>query len=246
MFKNKSKINLAQKIKTYFKNYWWKLIIIAGVLLVDMLTKFLIVNEVTLIDGVLVIVPTKNFGAGFSMLNGQTWLLIAITFVFLIGIVIFDILFKYKSNLFGVATGLIVSGAIGNLIDRLAFGYVRDFIYLEFIDFPVFNVADIALTFGVILLAVYIVFFLEKSKKKSIVKTENQTKNKFDIHQSDIQIKKDEKTEQQKILIEEQNLQDDFSTNKQTTNNAYDNISNTNKVDIAEKDIENKKNDIDN
>ena len=82
----------------YFKNYWWKLIIIAGILLADMLTKFFIVSEVTLIDGVLAIVPTKNFGAGFSILTGQTWLLIAITFVFLVGFVIFDILFKYKSK----------------------------------------------------------------------------------------------------------------------------------------------------
>lgn len=156
---------LKDTIKTYFKNYWWKWIIIAVVLLVDMLTKFLIVTEATLIDGVLAITPTKNFGAGFSVLTGKTWLLILITIVFLLVIFAFDLFFKRKSKLLGVATGLIIAGGIGNLIDRLAFGYVRDFIYLEFINFPVFNVADIALTFGVILFAIYILFYMDKNKK---------------------------------------------------------------------------------
>ena len=156
---------LKNKFIDYFRYYWWKLVIIAVVLLADMLTKFLIVNEVSLIDGVLSISPTKNFGAGFSILTGHKWLLIAITFVFLFAIIIFDILFKRKSVLFGISTALIIAGGIGNLIDRLAFGYVRDFIYLEFINFPVFNVADMALTFGVVLLAVYVLFFFDKKPK---------------------------------------------------------------------------------
>ena len=173
----------TQTLKTYFKNYWWKLIIIAVILLVDMLTKFLIVSEVNIIDGVLVIMPTKNYGAGFSILSGQTWLLISITVVFLTGLIIFDIMFKRKSTLFGVATGLIIAGGIGNLIDRIFFGYVRDFIYLEFIDFPVFNVADMALTFGVILLAVYILFFNKdkKNAQKHIENNEVKDNSKNDI-----------------------------------------------------------------
>lgn len=178
-----------QTLKNYFKNYWWKLVIIAVVLLADMLTKFFIVNEASLIDGVLAITPTKNYGAGFSILTGQTWLLISFTLVFLIGIVIFDVLFKHKSTLFGIATGLIVAGSLGNLIDRLAFGYVRDFVYLQFINFPVFNVADMALTFGVILLAIYILFFFDKkqSDKKAknlseiIIETKDNGKEKTDI-----------------------------------------------------------------
>lgn len=186
MLKKDLKINFTKKLKTYFKNYWWKLIIIAGILLVDMLTKFLIVAEINIIDGVLAIVPTKNYGAGFSVLTGQTWLLIAITFVFLIGFIVFDVLFKYKSKLFGIATGLIVSGAIGNLIDRLAYGYVRDFIYLEFIDFPVFNIADIALTVGVILFAVYILFYLEKSKKQAKLVEQNYVENVENINNENV------------------------------------------------------------
>ena len=198
--------------------------VIFAVLLTDMLTKFLIVTEVSIIDGVLAITPTQNFGAGFSVLSGQTWLLITITFVFLIGIVIFDILFKYKSTLFGIGTGLIVSGAIGNLIDRLAFGYVRDFIYLEFIDFPVFNVADMALTFGVILLAIYIVFFLEKSKKQHKTYQKNTQQNNL---QSYVKIAKE-----QLVDDNEKDLQDNISTNEQTNTQIKNHDDNIDKLDM--------------
>jgi signal peptidase II len=160
---------LRSTLKNYFKNYWWKIIIIAVLLSIDMLTKFLLVNETAtrtnIIDGVLVILPTENYGAGFSLLTGKVMFLIIITIVFLLCIICFDIMFKKKSVMFGISTALIVSGAIGNLIDRIFFGYVRDFIYLEFINFPVFNVADMCLTFGVILLAIYILFVMPKNEK---------------------------------------------------------------------------------
>ena len=70
--------------------------------------------------------------------------------------------------MFGIATALIFGGAVGNLVDRINFQKVRDFIYLEFIRFPVFNVADICLTVGVILLGVYVVFFAGKGKNGAI------------------------------------------------------------------------------
>lgn len=175
-------------LKTYFKNYWWKLLIIAFVLFVDLLTKSLIVRidadgnvvslSTTIIKGVLVILPTLNDGAGFSVLAGKTLFLIITTIVFLIGLIVFDILFKRKSKLFGVATALIFGGAVGNLIDRIIFSKVRDFIYFELINFPVFNVADVALTLGVIFLAIYVIFFSGKNNVSSQkVKNQNDMKN---------------------------------------------------------------------
>ena len=175
-------------LKTYFKNYWWKLLIIAFVLFVDLLTKSLIVRidadgnvvslSTTIIKGVLVILPTLNDGAGFSVLAGKTLFLIITTIVFLIGLIVFDILFKRKSKLFGVATALIFGGAVGNLIDRITFSKVRDFIYLEFINFPVFNVADIALTLGVIFLAIYVIFLSGKNNVLSQkVNNQNEMRN---------------------------------------------------------------------
>ena len=163
-------------LKRYLKNYWWKLIIIVAVLAIDLLTKFLIVpsnrdlwQETTLIEGVLQIVPTWNDGAGFSTFSGKRALLIAISTLFLIAIVCYDIFFKKKSKLFGTATALIVGVALGNLFDRIfnVGGYVRDFIYLQFINFPVFNVADMCLTVGVILLLIYFIKDYVQSQKQS-------------------------------------------------------------------------------
>ena len=68
-----------------------------------------------------------------------------------------------------------MGGIIGNLVDRIKFGYVRDFIYLKFIDFAVFNVADMCICVGTVLIAVYILFLHNKVKGKT---QENMTKKR--------------------------------------------------------------------
>lgn len=170
-------------IKQFLKHTWWKFLIVLLIVGLDMLTKFLLVHNnpaddktYTLIEGVLVILPTRNEGAGFSILSGKVWLLITITSVFLVGFSVFDILYKQKSTLYSVASALIYAGSIGNLIDRIAFGFVRDFIYFEFINFPVFNVADIALTFGAIFMAMYVLFYMkDKPEQTSLDKPEHNS-----------------------------------------------------------------------
>lgn len=69
---------------------------------------------------------------------------------------------------------LVFGGAVGNLIDRLFLGYVRDFIALDFINFPVFNIADMCLCAGVIVLLVFFLFLYPKYNKKYL-----KTKQKF-------------------------------------------------------------------
>ena len=167
------------KIKEHFKQNWWKYLIIIGVLAVDMLTKFLLVplddnncvNDVglsyrkSLIGNLLWLFPSVNSGAGFSILSGKTILLIVLSFIFVVSLTTFDFIKPQKSRLYKVAVALIFGGAVGNLIDRLAFGgHVRDFIYFKFINFPVFNVADMALTFGIICLLVWLIFIQGKNK----------------------------------------------------------------------------------
>ena len=60
---------------------------------------------------------------------------------------------------------LIASGAVGNMIDRVQYNYVVDFFYFELIDFPIFNIADMALTVGVILLFIQYIFFDREEKE---------------------------------------------------------------------------------
>ena len=96
-----------------------------------------------------------NTGAAFSFGAGRTWFFILVTFVFF-GVVAYALHKKWftGASLWGLA--LVVGGAVGNLIDRMARGFVVDMIEVEFIRFPVFNVADCCICVGaaVIVLAV--------------------------------------------------------------------------------------------
>ena len=193
--------------------------IIAFVLAVDLVTKALIVTEnslgteTSLIGNIVVILPTKNSGAGFSMLSGKRWFLIITTFIFLIAIAVFDLLYQKKSALFCTATGLVIGGAIGNLVDRPLFGYVRDFIYLKFINFAVFNVADMALTVGIILLLVYIIFYSSKTEQN----VETQSQNKDNIQNISANNNIDTKSQQNK------KIDDKTAKNALEDSNAKDN-----------------------
>lgn len=104
-----------------------------------------------------------NTGAAFSLFTGKTIALIVFTFV-LLGVMMFvDWKIKTKNTWFYAGMILFYAGGIGNLVDRLFLGYVRDFIYFTF--FPtVFNLADVFLVVGVILIMIYILFYYNKEK----------------------------------------------------------------------------------
>lgn len=93
----------------------------------------------------------SNYGAAWGIFSGKQIFLILLTSVIIIGMLIY--MSKLPQNQFGhrakIAFILIISGAIGNLIDRIFLGYVRDFIYFAFIDFPIFNIADVLVVVGV-------------------------------------------------------------------------------------------------
>ena len=174
--KESFKTIFTNTIKKYIKNYWWKLLIIAFLFAIDLITKGLIVKfdsngnvvptQAEIIKDVLYIWPTANEGAAWSILYGKTVFLIILTVVFLAMIIIYDVCFKKKSVFFGISTSMIVAGALGNLFDRIAFGKVRDFIYYSPIDFPIFNVADICLTVGITLFAIYMIVSMAFEKHK--------------------------------------------------------------------------------
>lgn len=149
--------------------------ILAVILLVgiDQLTKYWAdlflkgQNDIYLWPGVFHLSYVENRGAAFGMLQGRQMLFVIVTCI-IIGV----ILWYWKSipkNKWGqwmkVAFILIISGAIGNLIDRVALDYVRDMLYFVLIDFPVFNVADICVVIGVMLLFPLLLILEDEEKK---------------------------------------------------------------------------------
>ena len=161
-----------QKLLSYLKKYWLVYLIIVITLAIDLISKFIFndVNKV-LIKNVLSFTSTKNTGGAFSMLNNHTALLVVFSIIFLLFLVVVDKFYKSSSKLYLISYSLIISGAIGNLIDRVLFGYVRDFIRLDFMDFTnintVFNFADICITIGVTLMLVYFICSLVWEKKQN-------------------------------------------------------------------------------
>ena len=124
-------------------------------------------KEIGLISGIISIFSTYNTGGAWSVFSNHTVILTIVSAIFLSIIMLFYFLYKDKKPLFTVSCALIVSGALGNLIDRIFLGYVRDFIKLDFINFPIFNFADMCICVGVILLCVYFLFIDSKHGAKN-------------------------------------------------------------------------------
>ena len=143
--------------------------IIAVVLIADLISKHFTTNYTdakTIIPHLINFKSSKNTGAAWGIFSGSTTGLIIVTFVAVALIIVYAIWSKKQSYLFSTSISLIVSGAVGNLIDRLFFGYVRDFIQFDFWkSFPIFNLADAALTIGVICLLIYYLIQIIKENK---------------------------------------------------------------------------------
>ena len=150
--------------------YLIALVLTAGVVVaLDLVSKVLTDGNVTeVIPGFVSFVSSHNTGAGWSLFEGAMWLFIPMAIIFSVGILVFEVFFnnKFKNPIYWLGMGLMLGGIIGNLVDRIAFGYVRDFLRFEFMNFPTFNVADMALTFGVIFIAIYMLFLYEPKRKK--------------------------------------------------------------------------------
>ena len=127
------------------------LIISIIVLILDQLSKYIIeINlykkSIDIIENVFSITYVENYGAAWGILSNNNWIILILT-PLLIGLIVWY-LYKISKNKFEyIAGGLIIGGAIGNYIDRIVRGYVVDFI--DFIIWPVFNIADIAVVVGV-------------------------------------------------------------------------------------------------
>lgn len=135
------------------------------VLAADQLTKLYIISNFSLgkgcgfIKGLINIVYIHNRGAAWGMLSGKTWFLVAITAVIMAVCIYFLIKMGKKNKLLFWAICLVLSGGIGNMIDRIfRSGNVIDFLHFEFWpQFPVFNVADCAIVIGAGLLILHFI-----------------------------------------------------------------------------------------
>lgn len=111
----------------------------------------------------------ENDGAVFGSFSGMRWVLVGVTAV-LMAFCIFYMIKHRRDKLLVVCMTLIVSGGLGNIIDRIfRHGIVVDYLDLQLFNFAVFNFADCCVTIGAVLLLVYIVFF-DKSSKKTVEK----------------------------------------------------------------------------
>jgi signal peptidase II len=126
--------------------------------------------------GVVQLCTVHNYGAAWSSFSGQRWFLLAVTCV-IVGAVAVVLTRRIVRHPLGViACCLILSGGIGNIIDRFRLGYVVDMFHLEFWpSYPVFNVADICVVVGGIALCVYCLFFYDKYEGKGGKKHDKPT-----------------------------------------------------------------------
>ena len=124
------------------------------------LSNIALYEKVPFLDGLFHFTYVQNTGAAFSSFEGAMWLF-ALVFALFTALVIYDLVKKAMpfTVLERWCIAAVYGGGLGNMIDRLRLGYVVDMIEVEFIRFPVFNVADCFITCGCVLLLVHLIFF---------------------------------------------------------------------------------------
>ncbi len=144
-----------------------KFLYIALIVILDQITKFAAktklqsVDNIDLIPGFFSLSYVENRGAAFGILRGNRILLVGVTTLVTIFIIYYIIKYKDINKYFRLSLILIAAGAIGNLVDRITLGYVVDFFHFyikDIFDFAIFNIADISVVSGTILLALNIIF----------------------------------------------------------------------------------------
>jgi signal peptidase II len=155
-------------------NYFIYSAIIALGIVIDQLTKWLAVkyltkvNTLPIIENVLHLTYVENRGAAFGMLADRRWIFITVSTVTVLALAFLLYSGKLQGRLYSTAIAMIISGGIGNMIDRTALGYVVDFIDFRLINFAVFNGADsfVCIGAGLLVLALIKEIIKESKNKK--------------------------------------------------------------------------------
>lgn len=143
-------------------------IIVSAIIVLDQVTKYLVTQyiplhaEVDFIPFFINLTHYENEGASFGIFSSQRWVFMSLSTIAIIAIIIF-LIKQYKRHiLLTVSLAFILGGGIGNMIDRILRTVVVDFFKFTFVDFAIFNVADMFITFGAVMLGIYVVFFEKK------------------------------------------------------------------------------------
>lgn len=150
----------------------WYLLAIAACIAADQAVKLYVVSHLALhesaplLPGVVELLYIQNTGGGFSILAGHTWLLTILTAALMAGVAALMVKRVFPHPLAMWSMAAILGGGLGNLIDRVRLGYVVDMFNFQFMDYPVFNVADILVVCGTVCFAAYYLFLYDKPSKK--------------------------------------------------------------------------------
>lgn len=152
----------------------WPWLLLSAVLVVlDQLVKDWVQQAIPLygvkplLPGVLELTYVQNTGAAFSIFREHTWLLALVSAMASVMILVLLLRRTMPGLLAQLSLALILGGAVGNLIDRALHGYVVDMFNLQFMDFAVFNVADIGISVGGVLLCFYVLFFWKQHEESA-------------------------------------------------------------------------------
>jgi signal peptidase II len=170
----------------------WTVFLIIVLLALDQYTKLLAVQKLEhhadyeFLKGILSFTYLENSGAAWGMMQGKIPFFILFTAVFVLLILavmvrVYHLQVQEQKTIYFVwrmDACLLIAGALGNLIDRIARGYVVDFIKTDFMDFPVFNVADCYVTVAVAVLIILVLFFTKEEEMDKIFSLKQQQEKK--------------------------------------------------------------------
>lgn len=149
-------------------------------LILDQVSKWLVRTRlepgesVPLIGDVLHVTHVRNIGAAFGFLPGWRLVLVTVSTLVIVGVLVYVARIRPKAIWVNISLGLIIAGALGNLIDRVVLARVTDFVDVVLINYPVFNVADSAVVVGVSMLIAWVLFGPEREDFEEADDSENE------------------------------------------------------------------------
>ncbi|MBQ9276964.1 MAG: signal peptidase II [Clostridia bacterium] len=188
-----------QDVIDVLKKRWWVMLIeflVVGIILtLDLVSKEYVCDflktqtglSYNWLPGFIELTYTENTGAGFGIFSGNTVALSVITIIVIVGIMGFLLVAQKQNEWLRISLIFISAGGIGNVVDRLGLGYVRDFIRFSFWqDFAIFNVADAFVTVGAFMLIIVLIVMLVTEGRKNKKEFEKEQAEKGDTQEENL------------------------------------------------------------